>query len=139
MSSCWKLPESHLDELTPVGARDLIVECFYFAQHETLARTKMKLGAAHFDDASIRTSVVGAVRLAFGEAGGDFDLPTLTSLASVIDVLARKADAWGTPADIVEHHHDQVMKMLERMARPGGAGAASSPRSRSAAAPPPTR
>ena len=113
--SCCKLPEQPLAGLTPVRARDLIVECFYYAQHETLARAKLKLGAGHLDEAAIRSSVVGAVRLAFKEAGGDFDHPTLGALSGAIDVLARKADAWGTPPDIVRHHHDQIVAMLRRL------------------------
>lgn len=115
-TACWKLTEAHLAQLTPLRARDLVVECFYFAQHETLERTRMKLGAAHHDEAAIRASVVGAVRLAFKETGGEYDRPTATSLAAAIAVLARKAEAWGTPEDIVRHHHDQIVGMLRRLA-----------------------
>jgi len=115
-TSCWKLTEDRLTDLTPLRARDLVVECFYFAQHETLARTRLKLGAGHGDEASMRASVAMAVRLAFKEAGGDYDHPTAGTLASAIDVLARKAEAWGTPADIVRHHHEQIERLLGRLA-----------------------
>jgi len=115
-TSCWKLTEDNLADLTPQRARDLVVECFYFAQHETLARTRMKLGAGHGDEASMRASVAMAVRLAFKEAGGDYERPTAVTLADAIAVLARKAEAWGTPEDIVRHHHEQIVRMLRRLA-----------------------
>ena len=116
-TSCWKVPPSELVELTPQRARDLVVECFYFAQHETLARVKQRMGAASVDDASVRANVLGAVRLAFKETGGDFDYPSVHSLHNVIDVLAKRAGSWGTPDDIVKHHHDQILAMLGRVAR----------------------
>jgi len=112
---CWKLPQSGLSDLTPARARDLVVDCFFFAQHETFARTMQNLGARAFDDASVRANIVCAVRLAFKESGGDYDQPTLASLASAVAVLERKAEAWGTPPDIVHHHRDQVADMLRRM------------------------
>jgi len=117
--SCWKLSESHLADLTPERARDLVVECFYFAQHETFARTKRKLGMTHLDEASLRASLVGAVRLAFEETGGDYEHPTAASLRSAIAVLARKAESWGTPRDIIQHHADQIGGLLGRLGTGG--------------------
>jgi hypothetical protein len=109
------MTDADLEGLTPLRARDLLVECFYYAQHETLARTRLRLGVGHLDEASIRAGVTGAVRLAFKEAGGDYEHPTASSLAGAIDVLARKAEAWGTPEDVVRHHHEQIMRMLQRL------------------------
>jgi hypothetical protein len=114
-NSCWKLPESQLVSLTPGRARDLVVECFFFAQRETFTRARQKLGATHIDDTSLRANVVGAVRLAFKESGGDYDHPTVASLANAIAVLGRKAESWGTPQDIIQHHANQIGAMLQRM------------------------
>ena len=113
--ACWTVPGSQLVDLTPIRARDLVVECFLFAQRETLIRAKLKVGASGMDDAAIRASIVGAVRLAFKESGGEYDRPTVASLTSAIAVLARKAEAWGTPIDIIQHHHDQILNLLQRM------------------------
>ncbi len=41
----WTIPGSQLVDLTPIRVRDLVVECFLFAQRETLVRAKLKLGA----------------------------------------------------------------------------------------------
>ena len=114
-AACWTMTDRDFEDLTPLRARDLVVECFYYAQHETLARARVRLGAGHIDEASIRAGVTGAVRLAFKEAGGDFDHPTAGALAEAIDVLARKAKAWGTPEDIVRHHHRQIERLLQRL------------------------
>lgn len=116
---CWKLPQPELVGLTPARARDLLVECFFFAQHETLARAKQKLGAKGIDDASLRANIVGAVRLAFKESGGDYDQPTRASLGEAVAVLARKAESWGTPPDIIQHHRDQVLEMLRHVGHRG--------------------
>jgi len=113
--ACWRLPASQLDDQTPLRVRDLVVECFYVAQHETLRRTKAKLGVAGIDDASIRANVVGAVRFAFKESDGDFDHPTAASLRNAVGVLASRAESWGTPVDIIQQHHEQVLDMLRRL------------------------
>jgi hypothetical protein len=115
----WKLPAIALPDLTPARARDLVVDCFYFAHHETFERAKRRLGARPPDEDSLRATVIGAVRMAFRESGGDFDRPTVASLAGAIAVLGRKAESWGTPPDIVRHHGDQIRRLLERMERGG--------------------
>jgi len=114
-SARWELPAAALVGLTPVKARDLVVECFHFAQSETLARAKRRLGAGGVDDASIRTTVVGAIRATFHEVGGDYDAPTAPTLRAVVDLLAQRAEGWGTPAEVVRHHHQLIRAMLERL------------------------
>jgi hypothetical protein len=112
----WKLPASPLrDDLTPQAARDLIIECFYQAQCETFARAKEKLTGTSQAPGDVRTSVIGAVRLAFKECGGDFDRPTKRSLGQTVEVLGRKAQSWGTPGDIIEHHAAQIRLLLEQV------------------------
>jgi hypothetical protein len=73
---CWTVPETELRRLTAERARDLIVECFYQAQRETFLRAKQRVGAGATDPQAIRAAVLGAVRVAFKECGGDSDLLT---------------------------------------------------------------
>ena len=61
--------------------------------------------------------MVRAVRLAFKESGGEFNHPTIASLDATIAVLSRKAEAWGTPADIIQHHRGQMAALLRRIRR----------------------
>lgn len=110
----WCVKESDLSDLNPAKARDLIVTCFYEAQKETFARSKEQLGVSSKDE-DIHKSVVSGVKLAFTEAGENFDKPTKESLLKVVGVLARKAASWGTPGDIIEHHKVQIQKVIENL------------------------
>jgi len=92
-------------------ARDLVIECFMAAQRETFTHTKEKLGLA-VDSATLERSVVGAVRVAFRKTGGDFDEPTAPSILRAVDALAATASSWGTPEDVIEHHHAEIEKVL---------------------------
>ena len=107
----WTVEESDFRNITPLKARGLIIECFFDAQKETFARTKQQLGKVA-SDSEIRSSVEGALKLAFKEAGEDFEKPTKASLAKVVDILGRKAMVWGTPQDIIEHHKQEIGKVL---------------------------
>ena len=71
----WFLDASDLLDVSPIKARDLIVKCFYEAQKETIAAAGKTIGQAQ-NDAELQNTVIGAVRLAFREAAGDFDQPT---------------------------------------------------------------
>jgi len=112
--SRWCVAPSHLEQLDESKARDLVVECFLDAQRETFVRMKENVGITP-DEASLRRSVKGAVRLAFVNTGGDFDNPTCQSLERAIGELAAKAAAWGTPGDIIAHHKAQIGMVLARL------------------------
>lgn len=110
----WCLSEADLEQMTATKARDLIVKCFFEAQRETFARVQKKLGQIPSDQEVLET-VKGAVRLAFRQSGGDFDAPTRDSLTACLEVLMRKAAAWGTPPDIVAHHGNQIQRVLHQL------------------------
>ncbi len=111
----WCVSERELDQLSPERARDLIVKCFQEAQRETFARARESLGARQDEDA-LKRSLVHAVRLAFQEAGYDFDHPTMEGLMEVVETLTRKAQSWGTPPDIIEHHRSEIGRVLDALA-----------------------
>jgi hypothetical protein len=108
----WFLDDADLLEMTSLKARDLIVTCFYEAQKETIAAAGKKIGQVQ-NETDLRNTVIGAVRLAFREAGGDFELPTKGSLMAAVQILARKSQHWGTPPEIVEHHKVQIERLLQ--------------------------
>jgi hypothetical protein len=109
---CWTVPEAELRRLTSERARDLIVECFFQAQRETFLRAKQRVGAGATDPQALRAAVVGAVRVAFKECDGDYERPTPATLAKMVRVLARKAESWGTPEDVIAHHRAQIGRVL---------------------------
>jgi len=112
--SRWCVDPNQLEQLDEKKARDLVVDCFLDAQRETFVRMKENIGVTP-DDAGLRRSVKGAVRLAFAKTGGDFDSPTCESLQDAIGELAAKAAAWGTPDDIIAHHKEQIGLILSRL------------------------
>jgi len=103
----WFPDDADLLDMTAIKARDLVVKCFYEAQKETIAAAGRKIGQAQ-SDAELENIVVGAVRLAFRKATGDFDHPTKGSLLAAVRILAHKSQQWGTPRDIVDHHKAQI-------------------------------
>jgi hypothetical protein len=107
----WECKDSDLKDITPSKARDLIIQCFLEAQKETFARAKKSLGK-EVSDSEILKSVKSAVKVTFEEVGGNFANPSKDDLGKAVQALARKAASWGTPADIIEHHKGQIMKIL---------------------------
>lgn len=107
----WKVPAAELKPMSAEEARDLVLECFYRAQHETFERQKQRLGV-DWSESSVRRSVSGTVRAAFGRVGGDFDHPTRVALERAVECLATKARSWGTPPDIIEHHAGEIRSVL---------------------------
>ena len=103
--------ERELTELTPLGARDLVVRCFFEAQRETFERAAQQLGAVPTDE-DLRRTVEGAVRLAFRSAKADFEAPTKETLMEAVGALARKAAGMGTPPDIIDHHREQLGRVF---------------------------
>lgn len=110
----WALHAADLLDMTPLKARDLIVQCFFEAQKETFVRAGEQLGR-HQDPAQLMATVRSAVKMTFQSTGGDFEAPTRATLEAVVEALARKASTWGTPEDVMEHHKKQIQSVLRRL------------------------
>jgi len=111
MVEYWTVAESDLDEMTPVKARDLVIDCFFHAQKETFHAIKEKLNKESSDE-EILESVRSIIKMTFDETGGDFENPTKQQLMAVIMNIAEKSKAWGTPEDIINHHKEQIEKII---------------------------
>jgi hypothetical protein len=109
-----QLSTEDLTNLTPAGARDIVVRCFFNAQRETFERAASQMGRAP-EEAELRKTVEGAVRLAFRSVAADFDYPTKGTLLKAVQRLSEKAAAMGTPADIIEHHRCELGKVFEAL------------------------
>jgi len=107
----WTPTDADLDGLTVERARDLIVKCFFEAQKETLARARAHSGRGQ-DVGAVHQDVEKIVRMVFKEHGLSFEQPTAESLGVVVTSLANKAESWGTPPDVVEHHKTTIQKMF---------------------------
>ncbi|MCK5219788.1 hypothetical protein KAR10_09700 [bacterium] len=107
----WTVSDSDLMDMNPIKARDLITQCFYEAQRETLFRAKKKLGSPS-DDLNIMKSIEQIIKATFNGVGEDFQQPDKQGLMKVIESLAKKSSAVGTPLEIIEYHKGQIMKIL---------------------------
>jgi hypothetical protein len=110
----WVVDDSRLSGLDPIKARDLIVECFHFAQKEKFRSLRLKAGIPS-NDSDIINSTKVMVRLAFTEVGGDFQEPAKDTLEQVVTFLSIKEAMWGTPKEIIEHNKNQMLKVLSRL------------------------
>lgn len=110
----WSVTPADLTNMTPAKARDLIVHCFQEAQKEHLAAASEFIHQPH-DETALRNMVIGAVRLAFKESGGDYDQPTKASLMKVVEVLARKSEQRQTPKEIITHHKGEIERVLRAL------------------------
>lgn len=112
----WCVTSAELVGIDEVKARDLLVECFYCAQHQTFQRAKEQIGLS-WDERSVRRSVNGAVRVAFRRVGAEWDSPTRPGLEAVLQELADKSSTWGTPEEVIDHHRKEMGKVLNRLPR----------------------
>lgn len=111
---CWVMPAGALQAPTVEQARDLMVECFFHAHHETLARVKRTLSASPQppSDDALRRNIRMMLKVTMRENADDFDRPTVASLGRLLTALRAKAAAWGTPDDIIQHHCAQIGALL---------------------------
>lgn len=108
------IQEEDLLDLNPVKARDLVVRCFYEVQRETITTVREQLHLSASDE-DLHDSVVTTIKLTFADVGADFEKPTKGSLMKVVQALAEKCAAWGTPAEIIDHHREQIAKVFQRL------------------------
>lgn len=110
----WSVSAAELVDMTPTKARDLIVQCFQEAQREHLAAASEFIHQTH-EQTDVRNMVIGAVRLAFKEVGGDYDQPTKDTLTQVVEILARKSEQRQTPKEIIAHHKGEIERVLRAL------------------------
>jgi hypothetical protein len=107
----WVCVPSDLVDLTPVHARDLIIECFSQARYETQRCSPTAADPAADLDA-FRREGDRAVRDAFARTGSDFEHPSKASLERVVKALAEESRKASTPVDVVRHHEQQIAMIL---------------------------
>lgn len=105
----WRVSEDELGDLTPVRARDLIIECFFRAQHHARRFSSPLQTEVH--DRELRETMRVALRFRFEDLGLDFDNPSPDCIGIIASELARDAELWGTPAHVVEHHIGELRRI----------------------------
>ncbi|TLM76079.1 MAG: hypothetical protein FDZ70_06855 [Actinobacteria bacterium] len=110
----WRVDEAALDGVTPLRARDLLVDCFFSAQNAAHARTK-HVPHSDISRAEVRKTVEVLIRAKFRELGCDWEDPTAADLHKVALSLAVEAASWGTPPETIERAMAELRKVQQRM------------------------
>lgn len=102
------------EKLTAEFVRDQMIECFFTSQKEILALAARSVHHAA-TDGELRKSVCQLIKMAFAEAGGNYEAPTKEVLLKVMDILKRKSRATGKEAEIIQHHAGEMMDLMGRL------------------------
>lgn len=100
--------------MSAAEARDIVVDCFHTMHGPHFEQTKSALGISA-EDHRVRQSVKGMIRLAFKSVHGNYDSPTRDDLLKVVDYLNEKSRSWGTPADVIARHEQQLVRVIARV------------------------
>lgn len=102
--------------MTPVKARDLLVECLVQISHGGAARPRRK-STPHVDlrEREVRATTVSAVKLHFADLDLNWDDPTHQCVAVVARAIAEDVHYWGAPAELVGHQKAQLTRIAEEL------------------------
>jgi hypothetical protein len=109
----WTLKKSDLIDLSPQKVRDLIIQCFSEAQKEAYRIARHNVGEKPATEEQLRKSMENFVKVAFLSTGGDFENPTVDNLSEAVEFLAKRADSWKTPKEIIDYNKGQILKLIE--------------------------
>jgi len=101
-------------EVPPEMARDIILDWFTSVHGPHFAATKAAIGVPA-DEATVRMSVKGSLRLAFKRHGDDYERPTREALLKVCRYLHQKSLSWGTPQDVASRHLREIERIIDRV------------------------
>ena len=106
----WSVNKKDLIGLTPIKARDLIIDCFFEIQRDSYVRS---LGLS--DEKQWKIMAVSTVRRTMSELHENFDTPSKQSLVRLVEGLAEKSSTWGAPPDEIVHHMMQLSELLNAL------------------------
>lgn len=102
--------------ITPIMARDAIIECFAKAHSEIL---KMMLEYHQFnsEEEFEKMKIIDIkflIKSLFREINADFDNPTKKDLIILAEKLALHAQKFRSP-EIIKKHHDEIKKIIDKL------------------------
>jgi hypothetical protein len=107
----WSVSDGDLKDLDARKALDLITRCFFEVQKERLAKAEKRLNVSS-GESGTRAAVRDIVLDSFRRLDLDYEHPTKEALAKVAADLAATSRSLGTPEDTVQHHLQQIQKIL---------------------------
>ena len=102
-------------KVTPIMARDAIVECFTKAHQESLDEMiREDIHDKKNIDRLKKMKIRFIIEAKFAEVGDDFNQPTKVGVIRVMDALAEYASNFRNDM-IIKKHHDEIMKIVKLM------------------------
>jgi len=102
--------------VTPVMARDAIIQCFYEAHCNVLELARETFGQPperKFEEMK-KSHVKELIQDIFYKIGGDFNKPTKDNLLKVIENLKGFASIYRKP-DVIKKHVSEIMLLINKL------------------------
>ncbi len=108
----YRAPDVREDELSPAFVRDELLRCF-----ESANREFFEILGQPTTDEQLRAQVREFVTGVFSQCGVSFDRPTKQGILTAIEQCKRNAEQMmgDTGADVIRHHHAEMMKLVSRL------------------------
>ena len=112
MTATYTAPNIPTDQITPVLVRNELLRCF-----ESANREFMRLLNQPVTDDALRTQVQQFINGVFQKCGVNYDNPTKQGILTAINECKKNAEAIMGPqgADIIQHHYQEMMKLVEKL------------------------
>ncbi len=112
MAATYAAPDIPTDQITPVLVRNELLRCF-----ESANREFMRLLDQPITDQALRTQVQQFVNGVFQKCGVSYDNPTRQGILTAINECKQNAEAMMGPqgSDIIQHHYQEMMKLVEKL------------------------
>jgi len=103
-------------EVTPLAARDAMVECFIQAHYEVMQEMKEyhKFESEEEFVKMEQVNVAAIIKSIFAEIGADFDQPTKKDLLSAMSKLTEYAANFRSP-EIIKKHYDEMVLIVSKL------------------------
>lgn len=111
----WDVTDRDLEGLTPSKARDMLVLAM-LATHGDMASRTCDPASGGREPIELAMNAESMVRDTFRDLGYDWESPSASELAGVVEALAREAASCGTPLEVIEQHLGQMRAVHERLA-----------------------
>ncbi len=115
MPNTYKAPDVSNRNVTPEFVRDELLTCFESANREFLTLLNQPV-----QDEALKEQVRQFVVSVFSKCGASYASPTREGIVTAIAECKDNAERMMGPqgADIIRHHYDEMMKLVNRLEAP---------------------
>jgi hypothetical protein len=113
MTQTYKAPDVPSDTITPEFVRDELLSCFESANREFAMLLNQPV-----TDEQLKQQVKQFVESVFVNCGASYTQPTKGGILTAMNQCRSNAEKMMGPqgAGIIQHHYDEMMKLVDRLA-----------------------